>query len=145
MRRAIKLVEDFGLENEIAVGAVIVKDGEILSSALNRKEELFDVTAHAEILAIRSASEKLKSWRLDGCELYVTLEPCPMCAWAILQSRISTVYFGSYDVKYGAFGSATDLRMFSEWKPKVYGGILEKECDEILKKCFKKMREQSKI
>ena len=145
MRRAIKLVEDFGLENEIAVGAVIVKDGEILSSALNRKEELFDVTAHAEILAIRSASEKLKNWRLDGCELYVTLEPCPMCAWAILQSRISTVYFGSYDVKYGAFGSATDLRMFSEWKPKVYGGILEKECDEILKKCFKKMREQSKI
>lgn len=145
MRRAIKLVEDFGLENEIAVGAIIVKDGEILSSALNRKEELFDVTAHAEILAIRSASEKLKSWRLDGCELYVTLEPCPMCAWAILQSRISTVYFGSYDVKYGAFGSATDLRMFSEWKPKVYGGILEKECDEILKNCFKKMREQSKI
>lgn len=145
MRRAIKLVEDFGLENEIAVGAIIVKDGEILSSAVNRKEELFDVTAHAEILAIRSASEKLKSWRLDGCELYVTLEPCPMCAWAILQSRISTVYFGSYDVKYGAFGSATDLRMFSEWKPKVYGGILEKECDEILKKCFKKMREQSKI
>ena len=99
MRRAIKLVEDFGLENEIAVGAIIVKDGEILSSAVNRKEELFDVTAHAEILAIRSASEKLKSWRLDGCELYVTLEPCPMCAWAILQSRISTVYFGSYDVK----------------------------------------------
>lgn len=140
MRRAIKLVEDCSLENEIAVGAIIVKNGEIISSAVNRKEELFDVTAHAEILAIRSASEKLKNWRLDGCELYVTLEPCPMCAWAILQSRISSVYFGSYDVKYGAFGSAVDLRMFSEWKPKVYGGILEKECDEILKKCFKGLR-----
>lgn len=140
MRRAIKLVEDFVSENEIAVGAIVVKDGEVLASAVNRKEELNDVTSHAEILAIRSACEKLKNWRLDGCELYVTLEPCPMCAWAILQSRINTVYFGSYDVKYGAFGSAMDLRKFSDWKPKVYGGILEKECDEILKKCFKGMR-----
>lgn len=140
MRRAIKLVEDFVLENEIAVGAIVVKDGKVLASAVNRKEELNDVTSHAEILAIRAACEKLKNWRLDGCELYVTLEPCPMCAWAILQSRISTVYFGSYDVKYGAFGSAIDLRKFSDWKPKVYGGILEKECDEILKKCFKGMR-----
>lgn len=140
MRRAIKLVEDFVSENEIAVGAIVVKDGEVLASAVNRKEEFNDVTSHAEILAIRSACEKLKNWRLDGCELYVTLEPCPMCAWAILQSRINTVYFGSYDVKYGAFGSAMDLRKFSDWKPKVYGGILEKECDEILKKCFKGMR-----
>lgn len=143
MQRAIKLVEDCVLGNEIAVGAIIVKDGKVIASAVNLKEQLKDVTSHAEILAIRAACKSLKTWRLDGCEIYVTLEPCPMCAWAILQSRISVVYFGSYDVKYGAFGSAMDLRNFSDWKPKVYGGILEKECDEILKNCFKKMRKHN--
>ena len=140
MQRVINLVKNYSFENEIAVGAIIVRDGEVIASAVNRKEELNDVTGHAEILAIRDASQKLGRWRLDDCELYVTLEPCPMCAWAILQARIKSVYFGSYDIKYGAFGSAIDLRNFSDWKPKVYGGILEKECDEILKKCFEKMR-----
>ena len=140
MQRAIDLVNKFSSEDEVAVGAIIVKDGEIVSCAVNRKEELNDVTAHAEILALREASSKLSKWRLDDCELYVTLEPCPMCAWAILQSRIKTIYFGSFDIKYGAFGSAVDLRNFSDWKPKVYGGILENECDEILQKCFRKMR-----
>ena len=140
MQRAINLVENLFCEKEIAVGAIIVRDGEVIASAVNRKEELNDATGHAEILAIREASQKLGRWRLDDCESYVTLEPCPMCAWAILQARIKSVYFGSYDIKYGAFGSAIDLRNFSDWKPKVYGGILEKECDEILKKCFEKMR-----
>ena len=140
MQRAINLIKNLDFEQEIAVGAVIVKDGEVIASAINRKEEFNDVTGHAEILAIREASQKLGRWRLDDCELFVTLEPCPMCAWAILQSRIKCVYFGSFDAKYGALGSAIDLRNFSDWKPKVYGGILEKECDEILKKCFEKMR-----
>lgn len=140
MQRVIDLVEKFSSDNEIAVGAIVVKDGEVISSAVNKKEELKDVTAHAEILALREASSKLGRWRLDDCELYVTLEPCPMCAWAILQSRIKMIYFGSFDAKYGAFGSAMDLRKFSDWKPQVYGGILEKECDEILQKCFEKMR-----
>lgn len=140
MQRAINLIKNLDFEKEIAVGAVIVKDGEVIASAINRKEEFNDVTGHAEILAIREASQKLGRWRLDDCELFVTLEPCPMCAWAILQSRIKCVYFGSFDAKYGALGSAIDLRNFSDWKPKVYGGILEKECDEILKKCFEKMR-----
>lgn len=140
MQRVIDLVEKFSSDNEIAVGAIVVKDGEVISSAVNKKEELKDVTAHAEILALREASSKLGRWRLDDCELYVTLEPCPMCAWAILQSRIKMIYFGSFDAKYGAFGSAMDLRNFSDWKPQVYGGILEKECDEILQKCFEKMR-----
>lgn len=140
MQRVINLVKNYSFENEIAVGAIIIRDGEVIASAVNRKEELNDATGHAEILAIRDASQKLGRWRLDDCELYVTLEPCPMCAWAILQARIKSVYFGSYDIKYGAFGSAMDLRKFSDWKPKVYGGILEKECDEILKKCFEKMR-----
>lgn len=138
MKRAIEAA--LAADGEISVGAVIVKNGEIISSACNKKEALNDVTAHAEILAIRQAAEKLNRWRLDDCEMYVTLEPCPMCAWAILQSRIKTVYFGSYDTNYGALGSATDLRKLSNSKLKVYGGILESECDELLKNCFENMR-----
>ena len=140
MQRAIDLVLKNAPANEIPVGAIIVKDGEIIASAVNRKEALKDVNGHAEILAIREASPKLNRWRLDDCEIYVTLEPCPMCAWAILQARIKTVFFGSYDTKYGAFGSAIDLRNFSDVKPKVFGGILEEKCDEILKKFFERLR-----
>ena len=140
MQRAIDYVLNNVPANEIPVAAVVVKDGEIIASAVNRKEFLNDVSGHAEILAIREASQNLNRWRLDDCEIYVTLEPCPMCAWAILQSRIKTVFFGSYDTKYGAFGSAIDLRNFSDVKPKVYGGILEKDCDEILKSFFERLR-----
>lgn len=140
MQRAIDLVLQNAPENEIPVGAIILKNGEIIASAVNRKEFSNDVSGHAEILAIREASQKLNRWRLDDCEIYVTLEPCPMCAWAILQARIKTVYFGSYDVKYGAFGSAIDLRTFSDTKPKVFGGIMEEKCDEILKKFFERLR-----
>lgn len=138
MERAIKVAEN--ASGEIAVGAVIVKDGEILSSACNKKESANDVTAHAEILAIREAEQKLGSWRLDDCEMYVTLEPCPMCAWAIVQSRIKAVYFGSYDTNYGALGSVIDVRKLANSKLKVYGGICESECDELLKKCFDEIR-----
>ena len=92
MQRAIDLVLKNAPANEIPVGAIIVKDGEIIASAVNRKEALKDVSGHAEILAIREASQKLNRWRLDDCEIYVTLEPCPMCAWAILQARIKTVF-----------------------------------------------------
>lgn len=128
-------------KGEITVGAVIVKDGKVIASAFNQKEALNDVTAHAEILAIKEAAQKLKSWRLDNCELYVTLEPCPMCAWAIVQSRIKTVYFGSYDTNYGAFGSAFDVRQFANnSKLKVYGGIMEEECDKLLAECFEELR-----
>lgn len=140
MQRAIDFVLNNAPKNEIPVGAIVVKDGEIIASAVNRKEFLKDVSGHAEILAIREASQNLNRWRLDDCEIFVTLEPCPMCAWAILQSRIKTIFFGSYDTKYGAFSSAIDLRNFSDTKPKVYGGILEKECDEILKKFFERLR-----
>jgi tRNA(adenine34) deaminase len=101
---------------------------------------LNDVTAHAEILAIREAEKFLGRWRLDDCELYVTLEPCPMCAWAIVNSRIKTVYFGSYDHNYGALGSTLDVRKLCNSKMKVYGGILEEECDKILKEYFKELR-----
>ena len=140
MQRAIKAAEKAA--GEIAVGAVIIKDGEVIASACNQKESLKDVTAHAEILAIREAEKKLGRWRLDDCEMYVTLEPCPMCAWAIIQSRIKTVYFGSYDTNYGALGSVLDVRKLSGSKLKVYGGIMERECGELLAKFFEKLRER---
>lgn len=125
---------------DIPVGAVIVKDGQVIASAFNTKEKDKDVTSHAEILAIRKAEQVLSNWRLDDCEMYVTLEPCPMCGWAILQSRIKTLYFGSYDNNYGAFSTKIDLREIASTKLNVYGGIFEKECDEVLKEFFKKLR-----
>lgn len=130
MKKAINLANQSGAD--VPVGAIITKNGEIISSAFNEKEKNKDVTAHAEILAIKRAAEKLSNWRLDDCELYVTLEPCPMCAWAILQSRIKTVYFGSYDRQYGALGSVLDLRTQANSSLKIYGGILEKECDNVI-------------
>ena len=116
---------------DVPVGAVVVKNGDVIATAHNERESDNDVTSHAEILAIRKAEQVLGNWRLDDCDLYVTLEPCPMCGWAILQSRIKNVYFGSYDTNYGAFFSKVDLRKFSTFTPNVYGGIMEKECDEI--------------
>lgn len=138
MQEAIKLAKS--VKGEIAVGAVIVQNNRIISSAVNQKENDNDVTSHAEILAIRDAEKKLGRWRLEDCNLYVTLEPCPMCAWAIINARIKNVYFGSYDLNYGAFGSKIDLRKIANSKLKVYGGILEQECDKILKECFKELR-----
>lgn len=138
MHRALELAKF--VKNEIPVGAIIVKDKEIIAGAFNQKESFSDVTAHAEIIAIRTAEKKLGNWRLDECEMYVTLEPCPMCAWAIINSRIKSVYFGSYDMNYGAFGSKIDLRKIANSDLKVYGGILEQECDEVLKNFFKNLR-----
>lgn len=138
MNRAIKLAKES--VNDIPVGAVIVKDGEIISEACNMRENDNDITSHAEILAIKKASEILDNWRLDGCEMYVTLEPCPMCAWAILQSRIKVVYFGSYNHKYGALGTVINLADISDFKPKIYGGIMEKECDKIIESFWKEQR-----
>ena len=138
MQQAINIAK--AVKGEIAVGAVIVKDNKVIASACNRKEKDKDVTSHAEILVIREAAKKLDRWRLEDCDLYVTLEPCPMCAWAIINSRIKNVYFGSYDTNYGALGSKLDLRQIANSKLKVYGGIMEKECDKILEECFKDLR-----
>ena len=138
MEKAIELAKQ--VEKDVPVSAIIVKDGEIISFAQNEREIDNDVTSHAEISAIRKAERVLNNWRLDDCEMYVTLEPCPMCAWAILQSRIKTLYFGSFDKNYGAFGSAMDLRKYINSKLKVYGGIKEEECDKILEEFFKKIR-----
>lgn len=125
---------------DVPVGAVVVKNGDVIATAHNERELDNDVTSHAEILAIRKAEQVLDNWRLDDCDLYVTLEPCPMCGWAILQSRIKNVYFGSYDTNYGAFFSKVDLRKFSTFTPNVYGGIMEKECDELLNSFFTDLR-----
>lgn len=127
---------------DIPVGAVVVRHGKIIAEAYNTREKDNDVTSHAEILAIRQAAKVLYNWRLEDCDLYVTLEPCPMCGWAILQSRIRNLYFGSYDVNYGAFSSKIDLRKLAAGsKLKVYGGIKEKECDSLLRSFFKKIRD----
>ena len=125
---------------DVPVGCVIKKDGTIIASAHNMREEKQDITAHAEILAIKQAQERLSTSRLKGCELYVTLEPCPMCTWAILQSGIDTVYFGSYNSQYGAMLSNTRLVELSHSKIKIYGGIEEEICDKILSEFFKKIR-----
>lgn len=91
-------------------------------------------------MAIREAEQKLENWRLEDCTMYVTLEPCPMCAWAIIQARLKAVYFGSYDTNYGALGSKIDLRGLLNSKLNVYGGIMEEECDMILKEYFEALR-----
>lgn len=127
---------------DVPVGCVIKKDGTIIASAHNMREEKQDITAHAEISAIKQAQKRLSTSRLKGCELYVTLEPCPMCTWAILQSGIDTVYFGSYNSQYGAMLSNTQLVELSHSKIKIYGGIEEEKCDKILLEFFKKIRQR---
>lgn len=138
MQKAIE--EAKKAKKDIPVGAVIVRDNKILASAHNEKELNNDVTFHAEIVAIRKAEQILENWRLEDCEMYVTLEPCPMCAWAIIQSRIKNLYFGSFDKNYGAFSSKLDLREISTSNLKIYGGIMEDECDKILEEFFQKIR-----
>lgn len=124
-------------EKDVPIGCVIKKDGKVIASAHNRRELDDDVTAHAEMLAIKEAQHVLNSSRLTGCEIYVTLEPCPMCSWAIVESGISTVYFGSYNPEYGALLS-NPLKLPKSLK--VYGGIEEEKCDKILKEFFKELR-----
>jgi Cytosine/adenosine deaminases len=128
--------------DEVPVGAVIVKEGVVISCAHNQKEFERDATKHAEMIAIQRASKKLNNWHLDGCTLYVTLEPCAMCAGAIIQSRIEKVVFGAYDPKGGSLGSCFnlyDIKGFNHY-PKVEKGVLEKECSELLKTFFKAKR-----
>lgn len=138
MQEAINIAQNSG--KDLPIGAVLVKNGEIISKAHNEKELKKDVTAHAEMLVIQTAQHILGTTILSDCELYVTLEPCPMCSWAILNSRIPKVFFGAYDTIYGALGSAMDLRKFLNSKTEVIGGIKEKECSTLLKNYFKTIR-----
>lgn len=141
MLTALKLADEAALDDEVPVGAVIVKDGEIVSTGRNRREKGKNALCHAEIEAINSACEKLGGWRLWQCEMFVTLEPCPMCSGAIINSRIRKVTFGAYDKKAGCCGSVID--MFSlpfNHKPEIVGGFMEEECAEKLSQFFKKIR-----
>ena len=125
---------------DVPVGWEKKKDGNIISCTYNKREVDNDVTAHAEILAIKDAQKILNTSRLNECELYVTLEPCPMCMWAILQSRISNVYFGSYDYVYGAISTLPQMLNNYKSKLNIKGGIMEKECNELLQNYFNEMR-----
>jgi|GEM_PF-580593 len=142
MGKAIKCAQ--GASEDLPIGCVIVKDGTIIGRGCNKKEELQDATLHAEMVAIQEASKKLGEWRLDGCKMYVTLEPCPMCMWAILNARIDELYFGAYDYNYGAAGSKLNLVPLLGSKIKITGGIKEKECEEILKNYFAGLRHGSR-
>ena len=134
------IVQALKCKKDVPIGCVIKKDGEVIASAHNRRELDNDITAHAEMLAIRKAQEKLASSRLKGCEMFVTLEPCPMCAWAIIQSGISTLYFGSYNPQYGALLSNPIYKDLTNSHLKVYGGIEEDKCNKILEEFFKSIR-----
>jgi len=143
MQQAIAIAQEVKSSGDVPVGALIVNDaGEVLSSGKNEREKDNDPTAHAEIVAIRKASEKIDSWRLDDLTLIVTLEPCVMCAGAILQSRIKRLVFGAFDQKAGAVGSSLDVirdvRALS--KVEVVSGVLEDECAKLLTDFFSTKR-----
>jgi len=147
MSLALAQAEIARAHNDVPVGCVIVREGEVVAVGRNRREEISDATAHAEIEAIRAASQALGRWRLSDCALYVTLEPCAMCAGAILNARVGTLVYGARDAVSGACGSVVDL--FAEplggpptakSRPRVYAGVLERECAGILREFFVQLR-----
>ncbi|MBO5005969.1 MAG: tRNA adenosine(34) deaminase TadA [Clostridia bacterium] len=129
---------------EVPVGAVVVCEGEVVSAAYNTRETEKNAVNHAELLAISAACQKLGGWRLHKCDLYVTLEPCPMCAGAIVNSRIKRVVFGAKDPKSGAFGSVIDLNAHPfNHKPEIISGVREEECAAMLSDFFRALREKN--
>ena len=141
MRQALALAEEAAAAGEVPVGCVIVRDGQIIGRGRNRREEDKDPAGHAELAAIRDACRTVGDWRLTGCRLYVTLEPCPMCAGGIISARIPEVYYGARDADFGACGSV--LNLFEErfrHHPKIVGHILEEECRSVLGTFFSKIR-----
>ena len=146
MKMAISAAKRAAKADEVPVGAVIVKDRKVVASAGNRKERENCAVFHAEIVAIRKACKKLGNWYLDGCEMYVTLEPCPMCAGALINSRLDKLYFGAYDPKAGCCGSLENLVADGRFNHtlEVEGGILKEECAALLSGYFKNKRAQNK-
>lgn len=142
MREAIREAEKAEQLGEVPIGAVIVKNNEIVGRGYNLRETTHDATAHAEILAIREASESLGSWRLLDCTLYVTLEPCPMCAGAIVQSRIPNVVYGTIDPKAGCAGTLMNLLQEPRFnhRTQVLDGVLQEECAWLLTRFFRELR-----
>ncbi len=147
MKSALRLAQKAEVMDEVPVGAVIVHEGRIIGRGYNRRQTKQNSLEHAELMAIAQACRKLGSWRLEGCDLYVTLEPCPMCAGAIIQSRVRKVYFGACDAKGGAVGSVTNLFELPQWNhhPDFEGGLLEDECSKILKDFFRAKRQKKKL
>lgn len=145
MKASLKEAKKAYNEDEVPIGAVIVRDGKIIAKAHNAREKRNIATYHAEILAIEKACKKLNSWRLDDCELYVTLEPCIMCAGAIVNARIKKVYYGAKEPKGGACESRFNLLSSGvlNWQTECEGGVLEEECSKILTDFFKQKRERT--
>ena len=128
--------------DEVPIGCIVVKDDKVIARSFNKREKTQDPTGHAEIKTLQKAAKKLNSWRLEDCDLYVTLEPCIMCSGAIIQSRIRRVYFGAYDPKGGAFGSSINVLDANNINhhPEIIGGVLEEECSSLLTNYFKEKR-----
>lgn len=144
MREALKLARESFNEGEVPVGAVVVKDGQIVGVGRNRREISKNALAHAEIEAINEACKTLGGWRLWECDIYVTLEPCPMCSGAIVNARIPNVYFGAFDKNFGCCGSTLNiLELSNSFHPNYSGGIMEKECSEIITDFFKQLRNKN--
>lgn len=142
MKAALKLAQKAADEGEVPVGAVVVCDGKIVGRGRNRRETKKNALHHAEIEAIEKACKKLGGWRLHRCDLYVTLEPCPMCAGAIINARIPRIYFGASDPKAGSCGSVIDLFSLPyNHKPEVVRGVMQEECAAVLKNFFRRLRE----
>jgi tRNA(adenine34) deaminase len=146
MAQALKEAEKARLKGESPIGAVIVKDGRIIARGHNEKELRHDSTLHAEMTAIRRACRKLGSWRLNDCDMYVTLEPCTMCAGAIIQARIRSLYIGTSDLKAGAAGSVIDVFRVDAFNHRVdvVWGLMQEQCAAILSEFFAELREQKK-
>lgn len=145
MKAALKLAHKAADEGEVPVGAVVVCDGKIVGRGRNRRETKKNALCHAEIEAINKACKKLGGWRLHRCDLYVTLEPCPMCTGAIINSRIKTLYYGAPDPKAGSCGTLTNLFDIAyNHKPEVVAGLLEEECAETLRAFFRELRARKK-
>ena len=143
MNMALDLAKMSLKSEDVPVGAVIVRNGEVIGKGYNRREKDNDPTAHAEIMAIKEAAEVVGSWHLEDCELYVTLEPCPMCTGAIINSRIKKVVFGAYEPKSGSCSCDSVANLFTlgyNHTPEVYGGICEAECSTRIKEFFKDKR-----
>ncbi len=141
MLEALKLAKNAFKEGEVPVGAVIVFDGQIIAKGQNKREKEHNSLYHAEIEAINEACRILGRWRLEGCTLYVTLEPCPMCTGAIINSRIDRVVFGAYDEKAGSMGTLVNLCNFDyNHRPGITGGYMESECKKVLSEFFEKLR-----
>lgn len=145
MKKALGYAKKAYRAGEAPVGAVIVCEGEVIACGRNMREIKSNALCHAEIIAINRACKRLKKWRLSDCDMYVTLEPCPMCAGAAVNARLRRIVFGAYDMKAGAFGSKLNLNDVElNHKPEISGGVLEAECAKLLSNFFKELRNKKK-